>query len=132
MIPWNLQIDDGTRAALTELVEKKLLLEAIRDEKESRAHARHIQGHAAIEGIGGQTMSIPANEYYKAIAHYGHGCWEDKSFCDYYLRKTPEARVKSKGTKFQVGWMCDAPGVEPVWAGSVREVKKYPESNASD
>jgi len=126
------ELDQATSEALRQLVQKRLLLEAILEEKQAAAYSRQVQGGRAIEGIGQHTMAIAQGEYYKAQMHYGRQCWEDKSFRDYYLRKTPEARVKSKGTRFQVGWRCPGPGLEPVWQGSVREVKKYPENNASD
>ena len=61
-------------------------------------------GH--IEGMGAMTASIDPASY-----HYWHnrepGCWSDEQFVREYLRDVPEARVKNKSQKIQVGYDGD-------------------------
>lgn len=61
------------------------------------------QTHRSIDGLGQCVANIDATSYFSWIGKEGSECWGDKGFMDSYLRDNPQARVKSVGTKIQVG-----------------------------
>jgi len=62
--------------------------------------------YAHVDGLGEMTASIDSRSF-----HYWNnrepGCWNDKQFTKEYLRDNPEARVKTRSGKIQVGYSGD-------------------------
>ena len=57
----------------------------------------------ALQGLGELKARIDPYSYHYWGKRLGYACWNDKQFVDEYLRDTPEARVKTMGTRTQVG-----------------------------
>ena len=60
-----------------------------------------------IDGVGEMTASIDSRSYHYWAHREGPDVWSDKQFMKEYLRDNPEARVKSKSGKIQVGYSGD-------------------------
>jgi len=59
--------------------------------------------HKAIDGLGEQIGRIEATSFHYWGQREGYDCWSDKGFLKSYFRDVPDAKVKSSGTKIQVG-----------------------------
>jgi len=57
----------------------------------------------SVDGLGAMKAQISADSYHYWGQRLGYDCWRDKKFMDGYLTENPQCRVKSKGTKTQVG-----------------------------
>ena len=58
----------------------------------------------AIDGIGRLRMRIDPTLYHAWGMRLGYGCWKDSQFLKEVERDNPEVRVKSTGTRLQVGF----------------------------
>ena len=67
------------------------------------AKDNHNTEYRAMDGVGEMTASIDSRSYHY-WAQKEPGCWNDPKFTKEYLRDNPEARVKSKSGKIQVGY----------------------------
>jgi hypothetical protein len=66
--------------------------------KDSQADRR------SIDGIGRLRMRIDPTLYHAWGTKLGYGCWKDSQFLREIERDNPEVRVKSTGTRLQVGF----------------------------
>lgn len=57
----------------------------------------------AVEGLGALNARIDATAYHYWGKRLGYECWQDKKFMSEFLRDNPQSKVKSLGTKIQVG-----------------------------
>lgn len=62
------------------------------------------QAVKSVEGLGALVGRIDAESYHYWGQRETYDCWKDKQFFDEYLRDNPQARVKSGGTRIQVGY----------------------------
>jgi hypothetical protein len=58
----------------------------------------------SIDGIGRLRMRIDPTLYHAWGTRLGYDCWRDGQFLREVERDNPEVRVKSKGTRLQVGF----------------------------
>ena len=58
----------------------------------------------SVDGIGRLRMRIDPTLYHAWGTKYGYDCWKDSQFLKEIERDNPEVRVKSGGTRLQVGW----------------------------
>jgi hypothetical protein len=58
----------------------------------------------SIDGIGRMRMRIDPTLYHYWGTKLGYDCWKDNQFLNEVERDNPEVRVKSGGTRLQVGW----------------------------
>lgn len=63
----------------------------------------NAKDHRSIDGLGEMIARIDSSSYHYWTHKEGADCWSDKSFMNAYLRDNPQARVKSGGTKIQIG-----------------------------
>lgn len=68
------------------------------------AQATHADSFKSVDGLGQMVARIPADAFHYWGQRLGYQCWEDTSFMREFLRDNPECRVKSAGTKLQVGY----------------------------
>lgn len=73
-------------------------------EQKKIARQTHINDFKAIEGIGRLRMRVDPTLYHYWGHKVGYGCWKDAQFLREIERDNPEVRVKSGGTRLQVGW----------------------------
>lgn len=57
----------------------------------------------SVDGIGRLRMRIDPTLYHTWGTKYGYDCWKDSQFLKEVERDNPEVRVKSVGTRLQVG-----------------------------
>lgn len=57
----------------------------------------------SVNGLGELVGRIDSNSFTYWGKRLGFDCWNDKGFMREYLRDNPQSRVKSAGTKIQVG-----------------------------
>jgi len=60
-----------------------------------------------VDGLGEMTASIDSRSYHYWAQREGPEIWSSKQFLKEYLRDNPEARVKAKSGKVQVGYEGD-------------------------
>jgi hypothetical protein len=63
-----------------------------------------INEFKSVDGIGRLRMRIDPTLYHYWGHKVGYGCWKDAQFLREIERDNPEVRVKSGGTRLQVGW----------------------------
>jgi len=108
------QLSQGTRAKVDEIFRRDFdlkVLKAVR--RQTRAAAvNHLCRPRAKEGFGERTFEIDA--YIDALWRnfYGKSYTEDKDLMRFLAKRNPEIRVRSLGTRIQVGW---APGEKSRW-----------------
>jgi hypothetical protein len=73
-------------------------------EQKKIARQTHINDFKAIEGIGRLRMRVDPTLYHYWGHKVGYGCWKDAQFLREIERDNPEVRVKSGGTRLQVGF----------------------------
>lgn len=76
----------------------------------ARAEARqgtigaiNSKDHRAVEGLGTLKARIDASAVHYWGQRLGYDCWQEKQFLNEFLRDNPQSKVKSFGTKIQVG-----------------------------
>ncbi len=69
----------------------------------------------SVDGIGRLRMRIDPTLYHAWGTKYGYDCWKDSQFLNEVERDNPEVRVKSTGTRLQVGF-----------EGAKRSSQKFP------
>lgn len=100
-----LDSDPGLRVAMEEIARKEHLLEALQSQAIAHELAREFRQEKAVEGMGSITRMMPAFAYHDIALKQGtYECYQDKSFNRYLDRIAPETKVKSAGTKIQVGY----------------------------
>ena len=105
------------------------LLRALEEQKRLAAEFSR-QRPRSIDGIGEQKMAL--HPYIDACnrAIVGSQRWSnDQDLREWYLRRYPEARVKSGGTKTQIGWTPPEPkprlGLIAIGSGNKRWTRSY-------
>jgi hypothetical protein len=73
-------------------------------EQKKIARQTHINEFKAVEGIGRLRMRVDPTLYHYWGHKLGYGCWKDAQFLREIERDNPEVRVKSGGTRLQVGF----------------------------
>jgi hypothetical protein len=63
-----------------------------------------INNFKAVDGIGRLRMRVDPTLYHYWGHKLGYGCWKDSQFLMEIERDNPEVRVKSGGTRLQVGF----------------------------
>ena len=100
-----LDSDPGLRAALEEIARKEYLLEALQAQALAQELARDFRQEKAVEGMGSITRMMPSFAFHDIARKQGtYECYQDKSFNRYLDRIAPETKVKSTGTRTQVGY----------------------------
>lgn len=83
------------------------------------AQATASRDHRSVDGLGSLVARIPPDAYHYWGQRLGYACWNDESFMRGFLRDNPECRVKSAGTKLQVGYTApSAPRFRKTYASS--------------
>lgn len=62
-----------------------------------------INEFKSVDGIGRLRMRVDPTLYHYWGHKVGYGCWKDSQFLREIERDNPEVRVKSGGTRLQVG-----------------------------
>jgi hypothetical protein len=109
-----LELDPGLRAALEEVARLEWTLESIQAQKRQNAMAAVLRDGRSLEGLGACERRVDAFAYHDWGLKEGYACWQDKGFKRYFDRIAPECRVKSRGTKVQVGYTAARRFVVPV------------------
>ena len=63
-----------------------------------------INDFKSVDGIGRLRMRVDPTLYHYWGHKLGYGCWKDSQFLREVERDNPEVRVKSGGTRLQVGF----------------------------
>lgn len=63
-----------------------------------------INNFKSVDGIGRLRMRVDPTLYHYWGHKLGYGCWKDSQFLREVERDNPEVRVKSTGTRLQVGF----------------------------
>ena len=63
-----------------------------------------INDFKSVDGIGQLRMRVDPTLYHYWGHKLGYGCWKDSQFLREVERDNPEVRVKSGGTRLQVGF----------------------------
>ena len=63
-----------------------------------------INDFKSVDGIGRLRMRVDPTLYHYWGHKLGYGCWKDSQFLREIERDNPEVRVKSGGTRLQVGF----------------------------
>ena len=94
------------------------LVAALERQRRAAAFYRAMEPHA-VDGIGELKMVVDPflHGMYRSV--YGQRCFEDPEWVEYFLKHSPEARVRSTGTRVQVG---------PGTGVSGRTVKRWDEA----
>lgn len=74
-----------------------------------------INDFKSVDGIGRLRMRVDPTLYHYWGHKLGYGCWKDSQFLREIERDNPEVRVKSGGTRLQVGF-----------EGAKRSSQKFP------
>jgi hypothetical protein len=74
-----------------------------------------INDFRSVDGIGRLRMRVDPTLYHYWGHKLGYGCWKDSQFLREVERDNPEVRVKSTGTRLQVGF-----------EGAKRSSQKFP------
>jgi hypothetical protein len=67
----------------------------------------NTKDHRSVDGLGEMRMNIPPHLFHKWGQKYGYAIWSDNQFLREAERDNPSMKVKSKGTKIQVGYRGD-------------------------
>ena len=98
---------------VAELQRGRLAREALTLAQAPARQAAQARDHAAttrsVDGLGRLRMVITADAYHYWGRRLGYECWRDKAFLREYERDNAAVRVKSVGTKIQVGYRSYAP-----------------------
>ena len=68
------------------------------------AEHNHAQDFKSLDGIGGMELSLDPEVYFHWIKKEGTQFWRDKKNRKWIAERYPQTKVKSGGTKTQVGW----------------------------
>ena len=102
-------LPEGLGRQVTEILGQRLFNQqsaAFTDAKAIATNNNNLS-YARTDGLGEMRGSIPAGAYHYWGNRLGYECWGDKQFMNEYLRDNPEARVKTHGSKIQVGYDSD-------------------------
>ena len=75
--------------------------------REQQRVANEFERHRprSIDGIGGRTMALHPFLHWEAGLYFGDGDWDrDPDKVKWYLKRNPAAKVRSTGTRIQVGY----------------------------
>jgi len=120
-----LQLDPGLAAALDEVARLEWQLECIRAQKRQNAMAAELRDGRSLEGLGACQRRVDGFAYHDWGLKEGYGCWQDKGFTRYFDRIAPECKVRSRGTKVQVGYSRERRIEIPVEREGPRFRKSY-------
>lgn len=92
-------------AELDKFVRNEHIAERVLAETRQRRIAAELgQDRRAINGLGRPRLEVDNYSYHIWGQKLGYQCWKDKQFLREFERDNPHARVKSTGTKLQVGY----------------------------
>jgi len=77
--------------------------EGLRNQRLIAEHNR-AQEWKSLDGIGGMELSLDPEVYFYWIQKEGPQFWRDKKNRKWIAERFPQTKVKSGGTKAQVGW----------------------------
>lgn len=100
---------DGIPEQLHGAILKELKTGYQRELVNAEIHQKRIakqseQVHRSIDGVGQLRMRVDPTLYHHWGQKIGYECWRDKQFLREVERDNPEVRVKSGGTRLQVGY----------------------------
>jgi len=122
-----LNSDPALHEALRQLYEKTLTLEMLQAQAEQNALDRSLREARSIDGVGEVVRRVHPSAYHLWAHDLGsYDCWQDKGFTKYFDRIAPECKVKSTGTRLQVGFQRDT----GWFRAEPRFRKSYPEEKA--
>lgn len=92
-------------AELDKFVRNEHIAERVLAETRQRQIAAELgQDRRAINGLGRPRMEVDNYSLHYWGSRLGYGCWRDPQFIREFERDNPACRVKSTGTKLQVGY----------------------------
>jgi len=98
-------VDPATVRALEELARQEWEFEAMKAQRRQELEAASRLEMNAVNGLGAVRRNIDAFAFHDWAAKEGtYACWKDDDFNRYIDRIAPETKVKSTGTKIQVGY----------------------------
>lgn len=68
------------------------------------AAQNHATEYRSLDGIGGMELALDPEVYFYWIKKEGNQFWKDKGNRKWITERYPQTKVKSTGTKTQVGW----------------------------
>ena len=92
------------RGAVVEELTNKLHGERAKAVMEQAQVAKELGEQKALEELGRARLNIHPFYFHHFGQKYGYECWRDSQFVHDFERDFPAARVKSSGTKIQVGY----------------------------
>ena len=72
--------------------------------KEQAEVAKELGEQKALDDLGRVRLQVHPTIYHHFSDKYGPECWNDTEFLRDFEKSFPECRVKSGGTRFQVGY----------------------------
>ena len=96
-------------AGLGVALERELRLGFQLEKTQAEARQRDIgrvnqEAVKSVEGLGSLEARIDSSAYHYWGQREGYDCWQDNQFQKEFLRDNPQSKVKSVGTKIQVGF----------------------------
>lgn len=96
--------DPALHEALRQLYEKTLQLEMLQAQAEQNAMDNSLREARSIDGVGEVVRRVHPSAYHLWAHDLGdYACWQDKGFTKYFDKIAPECKVRSRGTRIQVG-----------------------------
>jgi len=101
------RLDLKTRNKVDEILRTDFQLKVLKAIRRQTAVAarNHLHRPRAQDGFGGKVMEVDAmiDAIWRSV--YGANYTDDKDLVKFLMRRNPEIRVQSAGTKIQVGYM---------------------------
>ena len=98
-------VDPATVQALEELARQEWEFEAMQAQRRQERMAAQQRETNAVNGLGAVRRNIDSFAFHDwAIKEGTYACWKDDDFNRYIDRIAPETKVKSTGTRTQVGY----------------------------
>jgi hypothetical protein len=79
-------------------------VEAVINQKQIAQNTHQEGTLRSVDGLGRLRLRIDATVFHYWGQRLGYACWRDKEFVNQFERDNPEARVRSGGTRLQVGY----------------------------
>jgi hypothetical protein len=98
-------VDPATVRALEELARQEWEFEAMKAQRRQEQMAAAQRETNAVNGLGTVRRNIDAFAFHDwALKEGSYECWRDDDFNRYIDRIAPETKVRSTGTRVQVGY----------------------------
>jgi len=108
-------VDPATVQALEELARQEWEFEAMKAQRRQELEAASRLEMNAVNGLGAVRRNIDSFAFHDWAAKEGtYACWKDDDFNRYIDRIAPETKVKSAGTKIQVGYSGASDGQSEI------------------